>query len=187
MAVMRMRNEAGIWKKHVSLSLMWNHELKNKRAEMRWIGLLTWFGLCFAVAGVSGSWTAREIPGWFRTLDRPAIAPPKWLFGPVWTLLYAMMAVAAWQVWLLPASGLRTWGLALFLAQLALNFAWTWIFFHQHAIGAALAELVALWAVIGATTIVFSLVSPSAAWLLAPYWAWVSFAAVLNAAYWRLN
>jgi tryptophan-rich sensory protein len=75
----------------------------------------------------------------------------------------------------------------LFLVQLGLNFAWSWIFFHQHALGAALAENVALWATIGATTLLFARVTPVAAWLMAPYWAWVSFAVVLNGAFWRLN
>lgn len=154
---------------------------------MRWIWLLTWLGLCFAVAGVSGSWTASEIPGWYRTLVRPSIAPPNWAFGPVWTLLYALMAIAAWQVSQTTPSTLRTWGIGLFLVQLALNLAWSWIFFRHHAIGAALAEVVVLGAAIGATTLVFGRVAPSAAWLMAPYWAWVSFAAVLNAAYWWLN
>jgi len=156
-------------------------------AGMRWISLVCWLGICFAVAGVSGSWTAREVPGWYRTLARPAIAPPNWVFGPVWTLLYALMAVAAWQVWQSAASPLRTWGLGLFLVQLGLNFAWSLIFFRQHNLGAALVEVVVLWAMIGATTLVFGRVTPSAAWLMAPYWAWVSFAAVLNAAFWRLN
>jgi len=160
---------------------------RDKGAKMRWICLFGWFGLCFAVAVVSGSWTASEISGWYRTLVRPAFAPPNWVFGPAWTLLYALMSVAAWQVWLLPSSSQRTWGLALFLAQLALNFAWSFIFFRCHAIGAALAEVIVLWAAIGATTLVFSQIAPWAAWLMAPYWAWVSFAAVLNAAYWRLN
>jgi translocator protein len=75
----------------------------------------------------------------------------------------------------------------LFLVQLALNFAWSWIFFRQHAIGAALVEVVALWVAIGATTLLFGRVAPSAAWLMAPYWAWVTFAAVLNEEFWRLN
>ncbi len=79
---------------------------------MRWIWLLGWLGLCFAVAGVSGRWTASEIPEWYRTLIRPAISPPNWVFGPVWTLLYALMAVAAWQIGQSPASPQRTWGLA---------------------------------------------------------------------------
>jgi tryptophan-rich sensory protein len=156
-------------------------------AGMRWISLLLWMGVCFAVAGVGGRWTASEIPGWYRTLARPAIAPPNWVFGPVWTLLYALMALAVWQVWQAAASPLRSWGVVLFLAQLGLNLAWSWIFFRQHAIGAALAEAILLWAAIGATTLVFSRIAPAAAWLMAPYWAWVSFACVLNRAYSRLN
>ena len=154
---------------------------------MRWISLICWLGICFAVAGVSGRWTASEIPAWYHTLTRPAIAPPNWLFGPVWSLLYALMAVAAWQVWESAASPMRTWGLALFMVQLALNFAWSLIFFRQHAIGAALVEVVVLWTAIGATTLVFARVTPVAAWLMAPYWAWVSFATVLNEEFWRLN
>jgi len=154
---------------------------------MRWIGLLFWLGLCFAVASVSGAWTAKEVPGWYQGLVRPSFAPPDWIFGPVWTLLYALMAIAAWRIWESPASPLRTWGLGLFLVQLGLNFAWSWIFFRQHAIGAALVEVLLLWALIGAGTLVFGRVSSAAAWLMAPYWAWVSFATVLNAAFWRLN
>ena len=125
--------------------------------------------------------------GWYRTLRRPSIALPHWVFGPVWTVLYLLMAVAAWRVWLTAPSAPRTWGLALFLVQLGLNPAWSWIFFRRHAIGAALAEVVALWAAIGVTILVFGQVAPLAAWLMAPYWAWVCFASVLNAASWRLN
>jgi tryptophan-rich sensory protein len=154
---------------------------------MRWIWLAVWLGICFAVAGVSGRWTAGEIPGWYRTLARPAITPPNWVFGPVWTLLYALMAIAAWRVGLAAPSPLRTWGLVLFLVQLGLNFVWSWIFFRNHAIGAALAEVVVLWAAIGAATLLFGRLAPVAAWLMAPYWAWVTFAGVLNGAFWRLN
>jgi len=154
---------------------------------MRWVSLITWIALCFAVAGISGRWTAREIPGWYATLVRPAIAPPKWVFAPVWSLLYITMAIAAWLVWLAPPSPLRTWGLVLFLTQLALNFAWSLIFFRQHAIGAALVEVVFLWIAIAASTLVFARVAPLAAWLMVPYLAWVTFASVLNAAFWRLN
>jgi len=152
-----------------------------------WISLVCWLLLCFAVAGVSGSWTASEVTGWYRTLQRPSFAPPNWIFGPVWTLLYAMMAVAAWRVWITPPSGARTAGIALFLVQLALNFCWTLIFFRWHMIGAALAEIAALWVAIAATALVFSRVSPLAAWLLVPYLAWVSFATALNAGFWRGN
>ncbi|MGB8259791.1 MAG: TspO/MBR family protein [Terracidiphilus sp.] len=154
---------------------------------MRWIGLVFWLGLCFTVAGVSGSWTAAEVPGWYATLRRPSIAPPSWVFAPAWTLLYALMAIAVWLVSLEAPSPLRTWGLALFLVQLALNFAWTLIFFRWHLIGGALAELLLLWLSIGATTLLFARIAPVAAFLIAPYWAWVTFAALLNWAYWRLN
>lgn len=163
------------------------NEREREETCMRWITLLFWLGLCFAVATVSGAWTAREVVGWYRTLVRPAIAPPNWVFGPVWTILYALMAVAAWRVALAPPSVARTWGLLLFLVQLALNFAWSWIFFRLHAIGAALAEVLLLWFLIGASTLTFARVEPLAAWLMAPYWAWVSFASILNAAFWRLN
>lgn len=154
---------------------------------MRWLVLLFWLGLCFAVAAISGVWTAREVAGWYRTLVRPVITPPDWIFGPVWTLLYALMAIAAWRVWLTAPSAARTWGLALFLAQLALNLVWTWIFFRCHAIGAALAEVAVLWGAIFATTMAFHHVTRAAAWLMVPYLAWVTFAAMLNAAFWRLN
>ncbi len=154
---------------------------------MRWISLLFSVGICFAVAGIGGRLTAGEVTGWYRTLARPAIAPPNWVFGPVWTLLYVLMGFAAWLVWQSAPSPMRTWGLVLFLVQLGLNLAWSWIFFHQRAIGAALGEVVLLWAVIAVTTLVFARVAPAAAWLMAPYLAWVSFASILNAAYWRLN
>jgi tryptophan-rich sensory protein len=154
---------------------------------MRWIGLAGWLGVCFLVAGVSGRMTVAEIPGWYRTLVRPSIAPPNWVFGPVWTLLYALMAVAAWRVWMAAPSQARNWALGLFLFQLAMNFLWSWIFFRQHLIGAALIEVVLLWLAIGATTLVFAKVAPAAAWLMTPYLAWVSFASVLNGAFWRVN
>lgn len=169
------------------LPLAGRNSLIARMSTMRWIGLISWTVLCFGVAGIGARWTAGEVRGWYRTLNRPVIAPPNWVFGPVWTLLYALMAVAAWRVWLATPSTARTVGLTLFLVQLALNLAWSWIFFRSHAIGAALAEVVVLWLVIGITALVFGRVAPAAAWLLVPYLAWVSFATALNAAYWRLN
>jgi tryptophan-rich sensory protein len=154
---------------------------------MHWISLLCWLGICFAVAAVGGRLTASEIPGWYRTLVKPRVAPPDWVFGPVWTLLYALMAIAAWRVWLAPPSPMRAWGLALFMVQLGLNLAWSWIFFRRHAIGAALAELWLLWAAIFATMLVFDRVAPVSGWLMTPYWFWVIFAGELNAQFWQLN
>jgi benzodiazapine receptor len=98
-----------------------------------------------------------------------------------------LMAFAAWRVWLAPPSPARNLALALFLAQLALNLAWTWIFFRRHAVGAALIEVIALWAAIAAAMLAFRRVEPGAGWIIAPYLAWVTFASVLNAAFWRLN
>jgi tryptophan-rich sensory protein len=97
------------------------------------------------------------------------------------------MAVAAWLVFNAAACPARTIGLSLFVIQLALNLAWTWIFFRKHAIGAAAVEVTLLWCSIGATTVLFSQVSATAAWLMSPYWAWVTFASILNATIWRLN
>jgi tryptophan-rich sensory protein len=154
---------------------------------MRWIYLAAWMVLCFAVAAISGRWTAKEIPLWYATLDRPAISPPNWVFGPVWTLLYALMAIAAWRISLAPTGPTRTAALALFLLQLALNFAWSWIFFGRHRIGWAFAEVLLLWVAIAASAAVFARIDGLAAWLMIPYLAWVSFASVLNCAYWRLN
>jgi tryptophan-rich sensory protein len=154
---------------------------------MRWIALIFWLGVCFLVAGLGARFTTPEIKGWYRTLVRPSFAPPNWVFGPVWTLLYALMAVAAWMVWTTPESQLRSWALALFVAQLCLNLAWSWIFFRAHALGAALGEVLLLWGFIGLTTVVFGTITPWAAWLMAPYWAWVTFASALNAGFYRLN
>ncbi len=154
---------------------------------MRWISLIGWLVLCFAVAGISGSWTAVEIPTWYRSLLRPAIAPPNWIFGPVWSVLYALMAIAAWLISQLPNSKERTVALLLFCLQLALNFAWSWLFFHLHRTGIAVVENVLLWVCILATIAAFLPLSRIAGWLLVPYIAWVSFAILLNFEFWRIN
>jgi tryptophan-rich sensory protein len=105
----------------------------------------------------------------------------------VWTTLYLLMAIAAWLVLNTPASSSRRLGLSLFLVQLILNLAWSYIFFRKHALGAAALEVALLWCSIGATTLLFNQVSTTSAWLMAPCWGWVTFASVLNATIWRLN
>jgi len=145
------------------------------------VGLVGWLVLCFAAAAVG----ARYKPGaWYAGLRKPAWNPPNWLFAPVWTLLYAMMAVAAWLVW--RDAGLSR-EITLFVVQLLLNAAWTWLFFGLKRPGLAFVEIVALWLAILGTLVVLWSVRPLAALLLAPYLAWVTFAAALNAALWRLN
>jgi len=123
----------------------------------------------------------------YAQLARPSWAPPASLFGPVWTLLYALMAVAAWLVWRAGGWRARRPALTLFVAQLALNALWSWLFFAWHQGGLALADIVLLWTLVVATLIAFWQASPLAAALLVPYQLWVGFAAALNYSVWRLN
>jgi tryptophan-rich sensory protein len=126
-----------------------------------------------------------SMPGeWYAALIKPEWNPPAWLFGPAWTLLYTLMAVAAWLVW--KRVGFSR-PLAFYFVQLALNAAWTPIFFGAHQLGWALAEIVVLWLAILLTLLSFRRVSPAAGWLFMPYLAWVSFATFLNFTLWRLN
>lgn len=140
-------------------------------------------------AGIIGSvFTMSAIPTWYAALARPELSPPNWVFGPVWTTLYVLMGIAAFLVW---RRGLERRdvkiALAIFIGQLALNTLWSIIFFGLKNPGAAFIEIIFLWLAILATIIAFAKISKPAAWLLAPYILWVSFAAYLNFAIWRLN
>jgi benzodiazapine receptor len=146
--------------------------------------LCGWVLLCFAAATPGALWPPGE---WFAALQKPAWNPPGWIFGPVWSALYTLMAVAAWLVWRRGGFAAQGRPLGAFLAQLALNALWTPLFFGLHWPGAAFAEILLLWLAIAWTIAQFWRVQRAAAWLLAPYLAWVSFAAVLNGTLWRLN
>lgn len=147
-------------------------------------GLGVWLGLTFAVA-VAGSLAT---PGdWYASLRKPAWTPPNWLFGPVWTVLYTLMAFAAWLVWHHGGLMRQAGPLGAYVVQLALNGLWSWIFFGWRAPGWAFAEILLLAAAIGVTIRLFARVSRPAAWLLVPYLVWVLFAAALNFTLWRLN
>ena len=141
-----------------------------------------------AVGGLSGFATSRGVAEWYPTLTKPAFNPPAWVFGPVWTALYIMMGVATFLVWRrgLDGEGVRT-ALVVFAVHLALNGLWSVLFFGLHAPGWALIEIVLLWAAIALTIVLFWRITPWAGALLLPYWAWVSFATVLNASLWWLN
>ena len=153
----------------------------------RWIGLAIFIGICLGAGCLGAIATTPEIDGWYRTVVKPTWNPPNSVFGPVWTTLFVMMAVAAWLVWRPAGFIAAKVPLLLFTAQLALNVAWSWIFFGLHQPGWAFLEIVFLWAAISVTMRAFFQRSQLAGWLLAPYLAWVSFAAVLNFAIWRLN
>lgn len=151
------------------------------------IGLCVAIAICFAVAGLGGLVTTPQIPGWYAELAKPTWNPPAWIFGPVWSLLYLMMAVAVWLVWRQAGMAGAELPLGLFVVQLALNSLWSGLFFGLHSPGAAAAEILLLDGAILATLITFWRRSKLAGWLMVPYLAWVSFAAVLNVAIWRLN
>ena len=148
------------------------------------LGFIVILALCLAVSAVGGAVTATSVGSWYALLAKPAFNPPNWIFAPVWTALYFMMAIAAWRIW---RRGGARWALSLFALQLALNLAWSIVFFGLRAPGAALAEILVLLLAILATTVVFWRSDRVAGMLFVPYAAWVAFAAVLNAAIWQLN
>jgi len=163
---------------------MTNSRHAPKSSTRLYLGLAGWLVLCFAAASLGGFFMPGE---WYETLKKPSWNPPGWLFGPVWTALYTMMAIAAWLVWKRGGFAVQRRPLTLFLVQLALNAAWTPLFFGLHWIGVAFADIALLCLAIAATIATFRPVSRTAMWLLVPYLAWVSFAAVLNFTLWRLN
>jgi benzodiazapine receptor len=150
------------------------------------IGLVGWLLVAFAAAAVGG-FASASAGEFYRELVRPSWAPPGWVFGPVWSVLYLLMGVAAWLVWRARGfAGARS-ALLVFIVQLAANALWTWLFFVWRQGGLAFAEILVLWVLILVTTGLFWRVSRAAAALLLPYLAWVSLASVLTFATWRLN
>jgi translocator protein len=138
------------------------------------------------LVGLSASvFTEPNIAGWYAGLVKPAFNPPNWVFAPVWTALYVLMAFAAWRAW--RVAGLMSVALTLYFLQLTFNFAWSLIFFAQHLIAIALADIAVLWITIAATIIAFWRTDRWAGAMMLPYLAWVSFATLLNYEIWRLN
>jgi translocator protein len=146
------------------------------------LALLVFLLLSFSAASTGYFFPPGE---WYAALSRPAFAPPNWLFGPVWTVLYILIAIAGWLVW--RARGWRSSLLVLWLVQMGLNALWTPIFFGLNMLGLALAEIVMLWIAIASCVVCFHRQVPVASWLMLPYLAWVSFALLLNAGFWWLN
>jgi tryptophan-rich sensory protein len=152
----------------------------------KWLALVAWLAVCFVAAGI-GAVASAGAPAFYQELTRPQWAPPPWLFAPVWTVLYALMGIAAWLVW--RAQGFRRAGgvLWLFLLQLGANALWTWLFFTWQQGQWAFLEILALWVMILGTTIGFWRIRPLAGALLLPYLAWVTFASALTYATWQAN
>lgn len=151
----------------------------------RWLALVAWVGLCVGVGILIGLLFK---PGpWYAALEKPSFNPPAWLFAPVWTILYIAMGVAAWRIWRLPATADRTQALRQFCIQLALNAAWSPTFFGAHSLAGGLAVITLMLFAIAITIQRFHPLDKVAAWLLAPYLAWVSFATLLNVTLLALN
>ena len=149
-------------------------------------GLAGWL-LVTGIAAVVGSMASRRSEDFYGQLVQPSWAPPPEVFGPVWTVLYALMALAAWLVWRQGGFTYARGALTLYLVQLAVNALWSWLFFAWRMGAPALLDIALMWVLVVATMAVFRRHSRPAALLLLPYLAWISFAAVLNLRLWQLN
>ncbi|MET9887345.1 TspO/MBR family protein [Streptomyces sp. NPDC006430] len=156
------------------------------RASRGWGSLAAFLAVTYGVAAV-GALVSRDAGAVYRSLQRPAWAPPAWLFGPVWTVLYATIAIAAWLVWRHPDRPRVRRALTWWSVQLALNLVWTPLFFGAREYGLALLDIALLLAALGVTLVRFYRLNRTAAFLLVPYLLWVAFATALNAAVWQLN
>lgn len=149
---------------------------------------LFFIGICFFTAWLGAQVSPGIASGdWYESINKPQWNPPSWIFGPVWTLLYAMMGTAAWLVWKKAGFGGAKVALTLFFVQLFLNGLWSQIFFGQQELGWAFAEIIVLWMAIIATTLYFFKENNIAGWLMVPYILWVTFASWLNYTIWMLN
>lgn len=143
--------------------------------------------LVIAASALGSAATLPNIPSWYAGLQKPSFTPPNWIFGPVWTSLYAMMGYAFFRVMRTQENADRRRASIWFLIQLALNTSWSFAFFGARNPGLGVAVIVALWLAIAATIAAFHRIDRIATWLLAPYLAWVSYATALTVAVWRLN
>jgi translocator protein len=160
--------------------------LASSRDQGSLLGLVGWLAISFAAAAFGG-FVSTNAGDFYRQLARPDWAPPGWVFGPVWTVLYLMMGVAAWLVWRQRGFGGARVALALFLVQLVVNALWSWLFFAWKLGGAAFADILILWVLVHWTVVAFWRVRPLAGALLVPYLAWVTYASALAYWVWRHN
>ena len=149
--------------------------------------LIVSIALPLGLGAIAGLFTSQAVPEWYASLNRPSFNPPNWIFGPVWTSIYILMGISLYLVWKQQPGRERNRAIGVFLFQLLLNFLWSFIFFYFNEIGLALIEIILLWISIVVMLVLFYRVKPLAAYLNIPYLLWVSFATVLNAAYYTLN
>lgn len=149
--------------------------------------LLAFLAACFATAALGAALTAVSVNNWYQALQKPAWTPPDGIFGPVWTVLFCLMALAGWYYWRRVGWSAGQTGLRFFALQLGLNAAWSGLFFALRSPGLAFVDIILLWLAIVATLWAFGRASAVAAGLLIPYLVWVSYATALNGAIWRMN
>ena len=152
-----------------------------------WKTYAFWIILCEAVGALAGWISAGGIEVYSALANKPPLTPPQWVFPVVWSILYALMGVSAARISLTPPSKERNRGLNLFTAQLIVNFFWPLLFFNAQAFGVALIWLILLWVLVFAVILIFRKIDKTAAWLLIPYLAWLTFAVYLNAGVYILN
>ena len=143
--------------------------------------------LPLGLGAIAGMFTAEAIPEWYASLNSPSFNPPNWVFGPVWTCLYILIGISLFLIWKQNTSKERNQAIFVFFIQLTLNFSWSFIFFYFNLIGLALLEIILLWISIVIMLVSFYKIKPMAAYINIPYLLWVSFATILNAAYYFLN
>ncbi len=160
--------------------------MKNLSKKEQVIGLVAWLVACFAAAGV-GAMASIQAQSFYGQLAQPSWAPPPTVFGPVWTALYAMMAISAWLIWRVGGFRAQRIALTCFLVQLVANTLWSWFFFAWHKGAFAFVDIVLLWLLLVYTICKFWKVRPLAGAMLIPYLMWVSFAAALNLSLWQMN
>lgn len=159
-----------------------------ERSGMSWLALIGTVLVVELIGNIGSLATFRQITTWYAELTKPAFNPPSWLFGPVWTVLFASMGIAVYLVWRKGFDNeLVRRAIGLFGIQLALNVLWSFVFFGWHQPFLAWLEIIVLWVAIVITIRMFQKVSLLAAWLMVPYAVWVAFAALLNFMVWKLN
>jgi len=151
------------------------------------IALGMFVAICFAISAISGAITATSVATWYPQLTKPAFNPPDWVFAPVWTSLYLMIAISGWRIWLQPESPARAIAMRVYAVQLCTNLGWSAAFFGITSVLAGLIVMPVLLAVVLLNLLAFWRIDRWAGLLLTPYLAWVGFAAVLNTAIWLLN
>jgi tryptophan-rich sensory protein len=149
--------------------------------------LVTAIFACVFIGSIGGFFTAGEIDTWYTTLNKPALNPPNWIFGPVWTVLYILMGISLYIYWVAPYSGSKRTGFLVFFIQLGINFLWSLFFFKLHSPLLALVDIMLLIGFILTTMFFFGRVKLRSAWILIPYLAWVCFATYLNLSILQLN